>query len=152
MAFNKQPIFTADGVLKLSVFDAPILSDLTLQSGPSPTFISDFGVTEGTLIERVTVVNCQDTINNPVSSNKLIYLCLYDDDSGVYTVYDTKFMPAITTDAYTPPGRIQWVFEGGLVLKSLNKLAIGASENASNSGYDGDKLSVTVEGGTYTQV
>jgi hypothetical protein len=152
MAFNKQPIFTADGVLKLSVFDAPILSDLTLQSGPSPTFISDFGVTEGTLIERVTVVNCQDTINNPDSSDKLIYLCLYNGNDGTYTVYDTKFMPATTSDAFTPPAKIQWIFEGGLVLKSNNKLAIGASNNASNSTKPGDKLSVTVEGGTYTQV
>ena len=148
---SRQPVFT----------DIPILVSTTLDPiiNSSSTDIGSLGVTalftatdtNGTLIERITVSATGDTSHTTVTA-KLIYLAVYDTNTGQWNVYKTAAMPAATIDPATPNPEIEWVFTGGLLLPESFEIAVLASTNQTSTGQQGDKLAVTIEGSSYTAV
>lgn len=149
MAVNKQPVFTGTPILKCNIFDPNINTDSTNPAGWSPIVVYTCNSTEGDLIERITISATGDTTNTTVN-DKLVYIYLYENGVG-YSLYDTIHIPATTISSTTPNPVVQLVFTGGILFNTDDKIYIGASTNASTTGQNGDKLSVTVEGGSYTQ-
>jgi hypothetical protein len=152
---NKQPIFTAKPIMTVKTFDPPIILDnnktVAGDWSTSPTKVYQTTSTYGDLIERITISATGDTTNTTVTA-KLIYIYLYDAVGGRHSLYKTVAMPATTVSATTPNPEIELVFTGGLLLKSgEDAIYIGASDNADNTGQNGDNISVTIEGGTYDQ-
>ena len=147
---NRQPVFTDIPVLKSQIFDPPFNngSSYTINSVP-PTSIFTATDANGTLIERVTVSATGDTVNTTVSA-KLIYLCIYDDNIGSWSLYKTAVMPAATVSDTAPNPEIEWVFTGGILLPFSYQLGILASVNYSVNNRYADYLAVTVEGSSYT--
>ena len=141
---NKQPIFTIFPILFNQIGD-PDIWDF---SNPDQNNLI-YNITITTLIDRVTV---QIPANNsyPNWSAKTIYMIIYNSNTGDYSEYQRE---DITGGTYTPGTNnpsIVWNFEGGLVVPSGYSISIQASIDAKTSGYNGDYLSVTIEGGTYS--
>ena len=150
---NKQPIFTATPITVC------IGADLT--RNPGSTYLSNDvtvvyidGSTNGTMINKVTV-NANATLEageNTVSSKRIDFYISTDDDSSIYTLYSSKYITGLATitAASTVPS-VVFEFPTGLVLSPGKRLALSATENSATSGYNGDLVSIIVEGGTYDQ-
>jgi hypothetical protein len=150
---NRQPVFTDIPILVSKTFDPPINIDSTNLGSLPPTSIFTSTDVSGSLIERVTVSATCDTTYNYRTSNKLIYLCIYDNNSTTWSLYKTANMPYTAIDNSTTINpEIEWVFTGGLLLPNGFELGIAASTNKGSTGQFGDYLSVTVEGSSYTSV
>ena len=153
MAINKQPVFTSIPILRSLTFDAPInetsydLGAINSSSGPQTIF--EATDTSGTLIERITVSATGDKINTNVSA-KLIYLCIFDYTANSWSLYATAAMPATAVSETVPNPKVEWVFTGGLLIPATWKLGIAVSTNYSTTAQYGDKISVTLEGSSYT--
>lgn len=157
--YQKQPVFTATPILKTKTFD-PVITGGNWDTGSnSPTVIFDGTVltgAEAALIERITVTNTMDFTNGGTSASteKLVWLYIYDVTENSWSVFKTEYMPAtdLTNPAGTTPPEIEWVFTGGLAVNTNTKLGIMASVNYATNSRHGDYLSVTVEGGDYSAV
>lgn len=151
MAINKQPVFTTAPILVPTILNPTIVTDAASPGlGNSDEIFYSFD-TFGSLIERITVSSTGDTTNTDVTA-KLIYLYIQYPSGGTISLYKTAAMPATTISDTTPNAEIEWVFTGGIILPLDYRFLIGASTNVGITGLNGDKLSVTVEGSTYTQV
>jgi len=161
--FQKQPIFTATPILTGSVTFDPYIADKNYDpttGANTPTVIFDGSTiltlgTQAGLIERITVTNAMDlsSSSNYTSSEKLVWLYIYNISAANWNLYKTGHMPAADLSvAGTVNPVIEWVFTGGLAVNANTKLGIMASANYSTNSYYGDYLSVTVEGGDYTAV
>ena len=159
--YQKQPVFTATPILKTKTFD-PNIADRNWDEGmtsPVPTVIFDgstaLSSAEAGLIERITVTNAMDLSAgaNYMSSEKLVWLYIYDINASTWVVYKTGYMPAVdlSLGGIVNP-EIEWTFTGGLAVNTNTKLGIMASVNSTTNSRNGDYLSVTVEGGDYTAV
>ena len=157
--YQKQPVFTATPILKIKTFN-PTIADRNWDHGmtsPVPIVIFDgsavLSSAEAGLIERITVTNAMDlsSSGNRQSSEKLVWLYIQDISNNLWVVYKAAHMPAADLSvAGTVNPQIEWTFTGGLAVNNNTKLGIMASVDAST--YNGDYLSVVVEGGDYTAV
>jgi hypothetical protein len=146
---NKQPIFTATPIL--------IVKGTDIQQNTSNTYNTDNCTdiyvddsTYGSLITKITV-NANGKIGANVS-NKRIDLYILNKESEKYVLYQSRYMTGISgiTPVDTIPSVI-FEFPQGLITQPTSKLALSATENNSNSGEDGDYVSIIIEGGTYDQ-
>ena len=158
--YQKQPVFTATPILKTKTFN-PTIADRNwdeAMTSPVPIVIFDGSAvltlgSEAGLIERITVTNAMDLSSggNRTSSEKLVWLYIQDISNNIWVLYKTAHMPAADLSvAGTVNPQIEWTFTGGLAVNNNTKLGIMASVDASS--YNGDYLSVVVEGGDYTAV
>jgi hypothetical protein len=158
--YQKQPVFTATPILKTITFN-PTIADRNWDEGmssPAPIVIFDGSAvltlgSEAGLIERITVTNAMDlsTSSHYTSSEKLVWLYIRDINASTWVLYKAAHMPAADLSvAGTVNPQIEWIFTGGLAVNNNTKLGIMASVDASS--YNGDYLSVVVEGGDYTAV
>jgi hypothetical protein len=147
---NRQPVFTDIPILVSKTFDPPLSNTYDLQAIP-PTSIFTSSDVSGSLIERVTVTSTGDTTYTTVTA-KLVYLAIYDNNISIWSLYKTAAMPATTVSDTTPNPQIEWVFTGGLLLPYNFQLGIAASTNRNTTSQNGDYLSATVEGSSYTSV
>jgi hypothetical protein len=149
-SINKQPIFTATPILATRQFEPPVLTSLRNPGMKEGTEVYVDTTTYGSLITKVTVVST-GIVGSRVST-KVIYLGIQDNDSGVISLYQSKVMTGIGTLAATDEvPYVTFTFDGGLVMSqsSGNKILIAASTNRTTSTFEGDQISVIVEGGTY---
>ena len=158
--YQKQPVFTATPILKTKTFN-PTIADRNwdeAMTSPVPIVIFDGAAvltlgSEAGLIERITITNAMDMSSAPnaTSSEKLVWLYIYDINASTWVLYKTGYMPAadLGVSGTTNP-QIEWTFTGGLAVNNNTKLGIMASVDASTN--NGDYLSVVVEGGDYTAV
>ena len=148
MAVNKQPIFTATPILVTRKFEAGGFGTLNVSDivNNLPLTIFEADATEGTLVERITIRALADAANWPTVEEKLVYIWVYTYTTGVWSIYDVIKFPATTVTHTTPPPYSQLTFTGGLILNANDKIAINQSHSTEN----GDGLSVTLEGSTYT--
>lgn len=149
-SINKQPIFTATPILATKQFEPPVLTSLRNPGMKEGTEVYSDTTTYGSLITKVTVVSTG--IVGARVATKVIYLGIRDNDSGVISLYQSKVMTGIGTLAATDVVPfVTFTFDGGLVMNpnSGNKLYIAASTNRTTSTFEGDQISVIVEGGTY---
>jgi hypothetical protein len=146
--FNKQPIFTATPVLVTRRFQTGDFGSLNVNdiSSNLPLTIFEATATEGTLLERLTIRALADVANLPTVSQKLVYVWVYTDVYSAWSIYDVIQFASTSVTTTTPPPYAQLTFTGGLILKVNDKIAI----NQSTFGNNGDGLSVTLEGSTYT--
>ena len=152
MALNKQPIFTATPLLITNQFEPRIPTTLRNPGINSYDTIYKDESDYGSLITKVTVVSTGLVGDRVIT--KVIYLGIEDKGTGVASLYQSKVMTGIST--ITSSDIVPYVtfeFGGGLVMNKLNghRLVIAASTNRDTTGYDGDQISVIVEGGTYDQ-
>ena len=157
--YQKQPVFTATPILKVKTFN-PTIADKNWDHGmtsPVPIVIFDgsavLSSAEAGLIERITVTNAMDlsSSGNRQSSEKLVWLYIQDISNNLWVLYKTAHMPSADLSvAGTVNPQIEWTFTGGLAVNTNTKLGIMASVDATT--YNGDYLSVVVEGGDYTAV
>ena len=140
---NKQPIFTASPILYNNIYDPDIFDFLNPSIG---TYF--YATTTITLIDRVTV---QIPVNkdNRTYNTKTIYIILEDISTSNYSIYQREDIIGDDYTNGTGTPAIVWNFQGGLILPSGSNISVQASTNASTSGNAGDRLSVTIEGGTY---
>jgi hypothetical protein len=148
---NRQPVFTDIPILVSKLFDPPKSTDISSINSLPPTEIFSATDVSGSLIERVTVSATGDT-NNTTVNDKLIYLCVYDNTQGSWSLYKTSRLAAATISDTVPNPSIEWVFTGGILLPNNYKLGIAASRNNADTGQKGDFVAVTVEGSSYTSV
>ena len=148
---NKQPVFAASPILKTFVGDVEVINDNYQTYGGNwskpPTTIYTASTVNGIIIDRITITSAGDLTNNLISA-KLVYIYL-GLSSNKYSLYKTITIPETTISSTTPNPEVELVFAGGLILNNGDSILVGASENASNSGRNGDYLSITVEGGNY---
>ncbi len=152
MALNKQPIFTATPLLITSQFDPPVPTTLRNPGMDKGTVVYTDGTIYGSLITKVTVVST-GLIGDKVTT-KIIYLGIEDANSGRVSLYQSKVMTGIgTLTATDVVPYVTFTFDGGLVMNVNNgkKLVIAASTDREITGFDGDEISVIVEGGTYDE-
>ena len=145
---NKQPIFTATPVIVTRKFETSSFAALDIRdiAGLPPLTIFQAVAVEGTLLERLTIRALASTDNWPTISEKLVYVWVYTAAYTAWSIYDVVKFPSTTVTTTTPPPYAQLVFTGGLILNADDKIAINQSSFANN----GDGLSVTLEGSTYT--
>jgi len=148
MAVNKQPIFTATPILVTRTFRPGDFASLNVNDIVSnlPLTIFEAAATEGTLLERLTIRALADVANLPTVSQKLVYVWVYTDVYSAWSIYDVIQFASTSVTTTTPPPYAQLTFTGGLILNDNDKIAI----NQSTFGNNGDGLSVTLEGSTYT--
>ena len=148
MAVNKQPIFTATPVLVTRRFETSSFAALNVNdiAGNLPLTILQSTATEGTLLERLTIRALADVANLSTVSQKLVYVWVYTNEYTAWSIYDVIQFASTSVTTTTPPPYAQLVFTGGLILNADDKIAINQSSFANN----GDGLSVTLEGSTYT--
>ena len=152
MPTNKQPLFAGTVRMITNTFDPPTIYDHyntnnTWSQNPTPVYTAASG--NGDIVDRITISATGDLNTNTTVTAKLIYIYLFCNNTGLYSLYKTLAMPAATISATTPNPELELVFTGGLLLNSSDIIYIGASTNASTTGHNGDYISVTVEGGTY---
>ncbi len=145
-SFNKQPVFTSTPFLWCRTISADINDD----SSAPDTWISSSSVefSEATLVERITITSCGDTINYPTVAEKLVYVFLYSSATTHWSLYKTLAMPATTVNASTPNPELEITMNGGILLTAGDLIHIAISNTATQA----DQLAITVEGGTYAQV
>jgi hypothetical protein len=149
MAINRQPIFTGIPILQFTQFDPVIPTDLNDTSLATPVYIDDS--THGSLITKITV-NSTAALGDRVTT-KRIYLMISITSDQKYNIFDSKLMTGIATAAGiedTPPS-VVFEFPTGLITSPDTILGIAATTNRSTSGFDGDRVVVIVEGGTYDE-
>jgi hypothetical protein len=150
---NKQPIFTAIPILKCIEFDPALATKLhnTNTFSPIYTDASD----NGSLITKITV-------NSPVIATengsqqvttKRIYLLISDSEKGgAFDIFDSKLMVGNDgTTVQTDTPRVVFEFPQGLITTPGTILGISSTTNEDESGRQGDRVTVIVEGGTYDQ-
>lgn len=153
---NKQPIFTATPILVSETFDpyrytANLYDVYSYADEPSGRFVFSATDIHGTLIERITITTCASN-DYPNISERYVYMFLHSPGANIrWNLYKTAYIAADTISYPKLNPVIEWVFEGGLLLPNEAQIAFGASENVDHSGYQGDYLSVTIEGSSYTQ-
>jgi hypothetical protein len=150
---NKQPIFTATPLTVCIGTDIEKNTGDTYYTDVVTTIYSDAS-TYGTMISKVTV-KANATLaagENTVSSKRIDFYISNDGDSSKFDLYATQYMTGLATitAASTVPS-VVFEFPTGLVLSPGKKLALSATENNANSSYDGDFVSIIIEGGTYDQ-
>lgn len=155
MALNKQPVFTSTPILVSQTVDVArfhygIYNPNSAGPEGAPTILFEAADDYGTLIERITVSTCGD-LTNTIISEKFVHLFIYDYNQSTWSLYKSAYIPAITINTTTLNHEIEWIFAGGLLLPRDFKLGMGASENQAHSGENGDYLSITIEGSSYTQ-
>lgn len=149
---NKQPIFTATPILKCIEFDPALAVSLYDISEGSPIYTD--ASDNGSLITKITV-NSPAVVKEPAEevTTKRIYLLINDSETGGrFNIFDSKLMVGnngTTTQTETP--RVVFEFPQGLITTPGTILAISSTTNRSATGFTGDKVTVTVEGGTYDQ-
>jgi hypothetical protein len=151
MALNKQPIFTATPLLITKQFDPVIPTTLRNPGINNFTVIYTDASDYGSLITKVTVVST-GLVDDKVAT-KVIYLGIVDNGTKKASLYQSKVMTG--TDTITSGDIVPFItfeFGGGLVMNKSNgyQLVIAASTNKA-TGFNGDEISVIVEGGTYDE-
>jgi hypothetical protein len=145
-SYNKQPVFTSTPFLWCRTMSADINND---SSNPD-TWISasyvEFG--EPTLVERITISACGDTINFPTVAEKLVYVFLYSSATERWSLYKTLAMPATAVDDTTPNPELEITMNGGILLTAGDRMVFAISNYSTQA----DQLAITVEGGTYRVV
>jgi len=152
-SINRQPLFTAQPILTTAQFDPKKPSTLTDPGMDEYTTIYEDSTTYGSLITKVTVA-ATGIVGEKVTT-KVIYLGIRDSGTGVASLYQSKVMTGI--NGLTATDVVPYVtfeFGGGLVMNPNTgyRLVIAASTNSATTSEAGDKISVTVEGGTYDGV
>ena len=145
-SYNKQPVFTSTPFLWCDT----IAADTNDDSSAPDTWISASSVefSEPTLVERITITSCGDTINYPTVAEKLVYVFLYSTATTRWSLYKTLAMPATAVDDTTPNPELEITMNGGILLTAGDLIHIAISNGATPA----DQLAITVEGGTYTVV
>jgi len=145
-SYNKQPVFTSTPFLWCNTISADINND----SSDPDTWISASSVdfSEPTLVERITISGCGDTINYPTVAEKLVYVFLYSPATERWSLYKTLAMPATTVDDTTPNPELEIAMNGGILLNAGDRIHIAISNTATSA----DQLAITVEGGTFAAV
>lgn len=145
---NKQPIFTATPILISIGTDIQRNVADTVNTNKCTTIYTD-GSNFGSLITKITV-KANAGIGYIVSSKRVDLYISTDDDAALFGLYQSKFMVG-DGDLQIADEIPSVVFEfpEGLIVKPGKKLALSATENNDNSGEDGDKVTIIVEGGTY---
>ena len=143
---NKQPVFTSTPFLWCRIISA----DTNDNSSNPDTWISPPSVefSEPTLVERITITSCGDTINYPTVAEKLVYVFLYSSATERWSLYKTLAMPATAVDDTTPNPELEITMNGGILLTAGDLIAFAISNYSTQA----DELAITVEGGTYTVV
>jgi hypothetical protein len=147
---NKQPIFTSTPILYTNIYNPDLFDPSTPSSGTNY-----YQTAETTLIDRVTVqipATTEAGNDESVWSSKTIFMIINDTITSTYSIYQREDVAGGTWSAGTNIPSIVWNFEGGLVVPASTRISIQASANVGKNGHFGDKLSVTIEGGTYTAV
>jgi hypothetical protein len=143
---NRQPIFTDIPILYANTIDPKIPSSLI----PIDNFdiVYANGIAEGILIDRITVTSTP-TLGGSVES-KIIWIGVIDNNTGIATVYKAGLMAQLgsLTPTDTIPS-VEFVFNGGLILKQGDQIIISASTNQANTGQPGDQIAIVLEGGSY---
>lgn len=153
MAINKQPVFTTAPILKTTILNPTVVTNVYDPASYLTNSDIIFQSTDasGSLVERITISSTGDLTNTTVTA-KLVYIYLLDVNAATYSLYKTAAIPATTVSDTTPNPEIEWVFTGGILVPVDFKFLIGASTNSTNTGQLGDYLSITVEGSTYTAI
>ena len=149
MAINRQPIFTANPILQYTQFDPEIPTDLHNTSAATAVYTDNS--THGSLITKITV-NSPAALGDRVTT-KRIYLMITDKNDAKFNIFDSKLMTGIATSIVatdTPPS-VVFEFPTGLITSPDTILGIAATTNRTTSGFDGDRVVVIVEGGTYDE-
>ena len=145
---NKQPIFTATPITICIGTDIQKNKGKTYGTSEVTTVYTD-ATTYGSMINKVTV-NANGIIGGTVSGKRVDLYISNTEDSSLYDLYASKYMTGldpITSESTIPS--VVFEFPTGLVLSPGKKLALSATTNAADSTYDGDYVSIIVEGGTY---
>ena len=145
-SYNKQPVFTSTPFLWCDTISADTNDD----SSAPDTWISASSVdfSEPTLVERITISGCGDTINFPTVAEKLVYVFLYSSATARWSLYKTLAMPATTVDDTTPNPELEITMNGGILFSANDRMAFAISNYSTQA----DQLAITVEGGTYAVV
>ena len=155
MAINKQPVFTASPILRVTRIPANELntfdpSSATTNSVDIVTASDSFG----TLIERITIHPMVVPGGNGyhVITSKVMYIILYDNGVGKSSILATKKWDTFNMDStFTEPPYWQLTFEGGIILKENDALYFNqVQSDGSRPNANGDGVTVTVEGSTYS--
>lgn len=146
---NKQPIFTATPIIVSLGTDLTRNIGDTYQTNTVTSIYTD-STTYGSLISKITVN--ANAVLGTVVSNKRIDLYIYNPDEGSFYLYASKYMTGDNSIAVadTIPS-VVFEFPTGLILSPGKGLGLSTTENYSNSGNQGDLVSVVIEGGTYDQ-
>lgn len=154
MAVNKQPLFTGTIRLESLTFDPPILTshyDMQNTWSNAPTAVFTATSDYGDIVDRITISSTGDLSNTTINAKLIyIYVGVYNGTTYAYSLYKTLAIPATTITDTTPNPEVELVMQGGLLLAKDDQILIGASTNSGITGQQGDRLSVTVEGGNYT--
>jgi hypothetical protein len=147
---NKQPVFT-DQII-LSVYSGDV-ERCTANGGPEPTPITIYTTSDsnGSLIERITITATGDTVNYPNVLPKLVYMYLYDPNTGIWALYKTGTLADTTVTNTQPNPTIEWVFNGGILLPQSAAIGFLASIT-SFEGTRADRLAIVIEGSSYSQI
>lgn len=137
---NKQPIFTATPILISQ--RATLQTPNQLGDADNVTVIYTDISTNGTLITKITVST--DGIIGVSIPNTTIYLYVFDSTNGTYNLYKSAIISEVASVGHQIVPYVEFVFDGGLVLSTGSKLALGTTNN-------NERYSVVVEGGTYDQ-
>lgn len=150
MAINRQPIFTANPILECVAFDPVIPS--ALYKTTQVTEIYEDVSTHGSLITKITVNSPLREPGNRATTKRIYLMISEDGTKSAFNMLDSKLMQGdgdydITKD----PPSVVFEFPTGLITSPTTTLAIAATMNKDTSNYDGDRVVVIVEGGTYDQ-
>jgi hypothetical protein len=149
MAINRQPLFTANPILEFSQFDPEIPTDLHNTNRGTAVYTDNS--THGSLITKITV-NSPAALGDRVTT-KRIYLMITDKNTANYNILDSRLMTGISNSAEVTdiPPSVVFEFPTGLITSPDTILGIAATTNRTTSGFDGDRVVVIVEGGTYDE-
>jgi hypothetical protein len=148
---NKQPIFTATPILKTSAFDPVIPTSLYKTS--EVTVIYNDTSTNGSLITKITVNSPLRTPGGQATL-KRIYLMISEEGSSKssFNILDSKLMQGDDDyDITKDPPSVVFEFPTGLITTNDTALALASTMNRQSSSFEGDRVVVIVEGGTYDQ-
>lgn len=154
MAINKQPIFTSTPILKCNIAGYSDFGAFD-PSAADTNSVTMFTATaaEGTLIERITItpMGTYNTSYNNVAE-KVIFLLVRDDSTSKTSILKTKKWSSVDLNSqFIELPYWEITFQGGLLLENGDSILVNqVISNGSSPSGDGDGLTWTVEGSTYT--
>lgn len=153
MAINKQPVFTAQPILKVTRIPWEEFTTFDPSSARSSsinilTALDSFG----TLIERITIQPMASPYGYASISTKLLYVSVYDYNVNRASILAVKKWNALDMGStFIEPPYWELTFAGGIILDIDDELLIAqAIYDGTRPTNSGDGLLVTIEGSTYT--
>jgi maleate cis-trans isomerase len=149
-ALNKQPIFTATPVLACLAFDPVIVT--SVYKTADVTIIYDDISTHGSLITKITVNSPLRTPGEQATQKRIYLMISEEGNKSAFDILDSKLMQGDDDyDITKDPPSVVFEFPTGLITAPNSALAIASTANKNTNSYNGDRLVVIVEGGTYDE-